>query len=152
MKFFTALLVAASVVAAQESGASFGPAVDSGSNAISAPNVNNGWQALGSVFDSSSNDGAVVAGNSGTTVSKGISNTANTNQITTNPLQSAVSGNTGLTNNGQGNQIGDLFAGGFPGGFVGGFPGSFGPHGFAKRGGYGGEPVGYGVPQPVDFP
>ncbi|KAJ1847266.1 hypothetical protein LPJ73_004297 [Coemansia sp. RSA 2703] len=117
MKFFAAILVAATAVVAQQIGSEEGPSVSSGPTAVSNPNVNNGWQAQNSLFDSGHKGGNVFQDLVGNTFSDSVSNTATNDNNFVNPSQTKVSGNTGATTNGEGNHIGDVFSQGF-GGFA----------------------------------
>ncbi|KAJ1802775.1 hypothetical protein LPJ56_006078 [Coemansia sp. RSA 2599] len=111
MKFFTAILVAATTVIAQQVGSEDGPSVSSGPAAVSNPNVNNGWQAQNSLFNTGSDGGNIFENLSGNSFSKSIGNSATNDNNFINPSQTRVSGNTGLTTNGEGNHIGDVFTG-----------------------------------------
>ncbi|KAJ2699442.1 hypothetical protein FB645_005323 [Coemansia sp. IMI 203386] len=122
MKFFAAVLVAATTVIAQQIGSEEGPAVSSGPAAVSNPNVNNGWQAQNSLFNSGSDGGNIFENLAGNSFSKSIGNTATNDNNFINPSQTRVAGNTGSTTNGEGNHIGDVFSDAGHGGF-GGFGG-----------------------------
>ncbi|KAJ2858151.1 hypothetical protein J3B02_000491 [Coemansia erecta] len=111
MKFFAAILVAATTAIAQQVGSEEGPSVSSGPSAVSNPNVNNGWQSQNSLFNSGSDGGNVFENLSGNSFSKSIGNTAVNDNNFINPSQTRVSGNTGSTTNGEGNHIGDVFTG-----------------------------------------
>ncbi|KAJ2714317.1 hypothetical protein H4R19_001792 [Coemansia spiralis] len=107
MRTFSAILLAASAVLAQEIGFSGGGSVSSGSNAISNPNINTGVQ-----FDSSlivghgSNDlFNNVVGSSFTNIN---SNTAIKANPVNNPSRTSVSGNDGWTANGDANALGPV--------------------------------------------
>ncbi|KAJ2093842.1 hypothetical protein GGI09_005735 [Coemansia sp. S100] len=118
MRTYTAIAFAASAVLAQEIGFSGGSSISSGSNAVSNPNVNNGWQADSSLF-SSGGSGAPstfnnVAGSSFTSVN---SNAAFKDNLVNNPSASFVKGNDGWTANGNQNAMGpvqNLFGGAVP--------------------------------------
>ncbi|KAJ2723484.1 hypothetical protein GGI07_002608 [Coemansia sp. Benny D115] len=146
MKFFTAIIVAATAVVAQQIGSEEGPSVASGPSAVSNPNVNNGWQAQNSLFNSGSDGGNVFEHLTGNTFNKAVSNSATNDNNFVNPSQVHVSGNTGPTTNGEGNHIGDVFSDGFRG--FGGFGGFhkrdavFNNYGFGH--GYAGYPAVYG--------
>ncbi|KAJ2850987.1 hypothetical protein GGI22_005317 [Coemansia erecta] len=60
MKYIAALLVAATAVVAQQQESNQGPNISTGSNAISNPNVNNGFQAQGSFIDGSDSGGNTI--------------------------------------------------------------------------------------------
>ncbi|KAJ1890210.1 hypothetical protein LPJ81_005981, partial [Coemansia sp. IMI 209127] len=60
MKFIATLLIAATAVLAQQQVSNQGPNVSTGSNAISNPNVNNGFQAQGSFIDGSDSGGNTI--------------------------------------------------------------------------------------------
>ncbi|KAJ2461311.1 hypothetical protein GGF42_000275 [Coemansia sp. RSA 2424] len=118
MRTFTAIAFAASAALAQEVGFSGGSSISSGSNAISNPNVNNGWQADSSLF-ASGGSGAPstfnnVAGSSFTSVN---SNAAFKDNLINNPSATFVKGNDGWTANGNQNSLGpvqNLFGGAVP--------------------------------------
>ncbi|KAJ2863463.1 hypothetical protein GGH94_003588 [Coemansia aciculifera] len=118
MRTYTAIAFAASAVFAQEIGFSGGSSISSGSNAVSNPNVNNGWQADSSLF-SSGGSGAPstfnnIAGSSFTSVN---SNAAFKDNILNNPSATFVKGNDGWTANGNQNAMGpvqNLFGGAVP--------------------------------------
>ncbi|KAJ1949120.1 hypothetical protein FBU59_001285, partial [Linderina macrospora] len=116
------LAIASATVLAQEIGATDGPSIVSGSNAISSPNINNGWQAEGSFFSGgNSGQGSLfnnVAGSSFSTVN---SNSLFKGNIVNNPSSSSVSGNDGWTANGDANKLGPVQ--------------NFFGHGFARRSG-----------------
>ncbi|KAJ2508033.1 hypothetical protein GGI11_006193 [Coemansia sp. RSA 2049] len=114
MKFIAALVVAATAVLAQQQEGNQGPNLSEGPSAVSNPNVNNGWQAQGSFFDSSESGGNQISGEVGNSFNHQASNSAIMDSNFINPSKSSVSGNTGDTANGEGNSIGDFFgAGGF---------------------------------------
>ncbi|KAJ2800892.1 hypothetical protein H4R20_003888 [Coemansia guatemalensis] len=107
-----ALFAVFGLVASQEVGFSGGANVVDGPNAISNPNVNNGWQADSSLFagsGSNSNGGSSVFndvfGSSFTNIN---SNTAIKDNIVNNPSVDFVSGNSGWTANGDRNQLGPV--------------------------------------------
>ncbi|KAJ2328477.1 hypothetical protein IWW51_001182 [Coemansia sp. RSA 2702] len=108
MRAFTAIIFASSAVLAQEVGFTGGADVVSGSNAISNPNVNNGWQSDSSLFAS---DGAGastfnnVVGSSFTGIN---SNTAIKDNLANNPSFTGVKGNDGWTANGDANALGPV--------------------------------------------
>ncbi|KAJ2016513.1 hypothetical protein H4218_002774 [Coemansia sp. IMI 209128] len=118
MRTYTAIAVAASAALAQEIGFSGAPSISSGSNAISNPNVNNGWQSDSSLF-SSGGSGAPstfsnVAGSSFTSVN---SNAAFKDNLVNNPSATFIKGNDGWTANGNQNAMGpvqNLFGGAVP--------------------------------------
>ncbi|KAJ2834058.1 hypothetical protein J3B01_004145 [Coemansia erecta] len=108
MRTFTAIIFASSAVLAQEIGFSGGADVVSGSNAISNPNVNNGWQADSSLFASEGTGASTfnnVAGSSFTSVN---ANTASKDNILNNPSLTSVKGNSGWTANGDANALGPV--------------------------------------------
>ncbi|KAI9499830.1 hypothetical protein GGI25_005572 [Coemansia spiralis] len=111
MKFFAALVVAATAVLAQQQEGNQGPNISEGPSAVSNPNVNNGFQAQGSFLDSSSSGGNKISGEVGGSFNHEASNSAILDSNFINPSQSSVSGNKGNTANGEGNHIGDLFEG-----------------------------------------
>ncbi|KAJ2084383.1 hypothetical protein H4R24_000013 [Coemansia sp. RSA 988] len=100
------------LVASQEIGVSGGANVVDGPNAISNPNVNNGWQADSSLFtgSGSNSDGGpnVFNGVSGSSFTNINSNTAIKDNIVNNPSTDFVSGNSGWTANGDRNQLGPV--------------------------------------------
>ncbi|KAJ2001434.1 hypothetical protein H4R26_004137 [Coemansia thaxteri] len=116
MQIFATLVVAATAVLAQQIGSEQGPSVSSGEVALSNPNVNNGWQSQNSLINNGQDGGNVFHGLQGNTFNTGFSNSAISDSNFINPSQSHVAGNSGATTNGQGNFIGDFFAGG-PAGF-----------------------------------
>ncbi|KAJ2328985.1 hypothetical protein IWW51_000885, partial [Coemansia sp. RSA 2702] len=107
----TAIFASIALVAAQEIGFTDGDSVVAGPNAISNPNVNNGWQADSSLFDSAGGAGAApqvfndVVGSSFTKIN---SNTAIKDNLVNNPSASFVKGNDGWTANGDRNQLGPV--------------------------------------------
>ncbi|KAJ1646308.1 hypothetical protein J3B02_006289 [Coemansia erecta] len=109
MRSFTAIVFAASAVLAQEIGFSGGPSVSSGTNGISNPNVNNGWQSDSSLFSGGESAGVNtfnnVAGSSFTNVN---ANSAVKDNIINNPSFAAVKGNNGWTANGDANNLGPV--------------------------------------------
>ncbi|KAJ2489581.1 hypothetical protein IWW37_003861 [Coemansia sp. RSA 2050] len=111
MQIFATLVVAATAVLAQQIGSEEGPSVSNGPVALSNPNVNNGWQAQNSLINSGTDGGNVFENLSGNTFSKSLSNFAMSDNNFINPSQTKVSGNSGSTTNGEGNMIGDFFAG-----------------------------------------
>ncbi|KAJ2724707.1 hypothetical protein GGI07_001760 [Coemansia sp. Benny D115] len=112
-----AILAIASLAAAQEIGFTQGTNVANGPNAISNPNVNNGWQADSSLFSGDfggSPNGASghqenvfndIIGSSFTRIN---SNTAFKDNIVNNPSAISVSGNDGWSANGDGNKLGPV--------------------------------------------
>ncbi|KAI8326464.1 hypothetical protein GQ54DRAFT_267736, partial [Martensiomyces pterosporus] len=110
MRTFAALLVAASATAlAQEIGFSGGSNAVTGSNAISNPNVNNGWQSDSSLFASGSGESGSLFNNVvGSSFSTVNSNSAVKDNIINNPTQSHVQGNEGWTANGDSNNLGPV--------------------------------------------
>ncbi|KAJ2812342.1 hypothetical protein H4S07_001464 [Coemansia furcata] len=118
MRTYTALAFAASAALAQEIGFSGAPSISSGSNAISNPNINNGWQSDSSLFSSGGsgtpNTFSNVAGSSFTNVN---SNAAFKDNLVNNPSSTFVKGNDGWTANGNQNAMGpvqNLFGGAVP--------------------------------------
>ncbi|KAJ1880849.1 hypothetical protein H4R99_007059 [Coemansia sp. RSA 1722] len=109
MRSFSAIVFAASAVLGQEIGFASGPSVSSGSNAVSNPNVNNGWQSDSSLFSSGEGAGVNtfnnVAGSSFTNVN---ANSAIKDNIINNPSFAAVKGNDGWTANGDSNNLGPV--------------------------------------------
>ncbi|KAI9501851.1 hypothetical protein GGI25_000265 [Coemansia spiralis] len=111
MRTFTAIFVAASTVLGQEIGFSGGDNLSTGTNAISNPNVNNGWQADSSLFA-----GAPVSGSGVTTFNDVVgssftnvnSNTAIKDNLVNNPSATLVKGNDGWTANGDHNSLGPV--------------------------------------------
>ncbi|KAJ1951732.1 hypothetical protein GGI12_006413 [Dipsacomyces acuminosporus] len=110
MRTFAALLVAASATLAQEVGVTGGPNVASGTNGISAPNVNSGWEADSSAFvgGSSAAPAGVLNNVAGSTFTSVNSNSAVKNNIINNPSQTHVKGNDGWTANGDANNLGPV--------------------------------------------
>ncbi|KAJ2559357.1 hypothetical protein EV175_000386 [Coemansia sp. RSA 1933] len=109
MKFFATLLIAAAtVVLAQQQEGNQGPNASSGSNAVTNPNENNGFQAQGSFFDGSTSGGNDITG----AVDGSFNHGANNNDIQdsnfVNPSKNSISGNQGDTANGEANNIGDF--------------------------------------------
>ncbi|KAJ2741769.1 hypothetical protein GGI20_004954 [Coemansia sp. BCRC 34301] len=109
MRAFTALIVSTVAVAAQEIGFTGGPSVASGTSAINAPNVNNGWQADSSLF--TSGDG--TAPNSFNGVFNSHFTSVNSNlavgdNLLNNPGITRVVGNNGWTANGANNVMGPV--------------------------------------------
>ncbi|ORX66222.1 hypothetical protein DL89DRAFT_270396 [Linderina pennispora] len=105
----TALAIASPVHRRQQVGSAQGDAIDTGANAISSPNINEGTQVEDSIIDNSSDAGSTSAGNFGTSVTKVNSNSVNKGNIVVNPSTTTTSGNTGTTVDGFGNQVGDDF-------------------------------------------
>ncbi|KAJ2146231.1 hypothetical protein IW136_000666 [Coemansia sp. RSA 678] len=141
MKFFATIALAATVAVAQQIGSSGGPSVSDGEAAVSHPNINNGLQLQNSLADSSDKGGNFFHGLEGNTFTDALSNTGISDNNMVNPSNDHVSGNSGPTTNGHGNQIGDIV------------------HGLAGFGGFGGQfrrrdvefnnfgaPVGFAVP------
>ncbi|KAJ2402272.1 hypothetical protein GGI23_000834 [Coemansia sp. RSA 2559] len=108
MKFFATLLIAATAVLAQQQESNQGPNASSGSNAVSNPNENNGFQAQGSFFDGSQSGDNVIDGQVGESFNHGASNQAILDSNFVNPSQNSVSGNKGDSANGEANNIGDF--------------------------------------------
>ncbi|KAJ2554005.1 hypothetical protein EV175_002739 [Coemansia sp. RSA 1933] len=150
MKFFAALVVATTAVLAQQQEGNQGPNLSEGPSAVSNPNVNNGWQAQGSFFDSSSSGHNDISGEVGNSFNHQASNSAIMDSNFINPSKSSISGNVGDTANGEGNAIGDIFgAGGF-------FKrdavlNNFGGFGGRAYGGHYGAPVAYAAPHPIAY-
>ncbi|KAJ2077578.1 hypothetical protein H4R24_005050 [Coemansia sp. RSA 988] len=111
MKFFATLALAATAVVAQQVGSDGGPTIADGPSAVSHPNINNAQQAQNSLIDGSDKGGNVFQGLSGNTFSDATKNFGLSDSNFVNPSQSSVSGNSGPTTNGAGNQIGDIFSG-----------------------------------------
>ncbi|KAJ2882695.1 hypothetical protein IWW38_005625 [Coemansia aciculifera] len=117
MRAFTALIVSTVAVAAQEIGFTGGPSVASGTSAINAPNVNNGWQADSSLF--ASGDSAAPNTFNGVFNSHFTSinsNLAASDNLLNNPGLVMVGGNSGWTANGANNVMGPVqndFSGAF---------------------------------------
>ncbi|KAJ2817076.1 hypothetical protein IWW50_006286 [Coemansia erecta] len=111
MHVATAILAVVSLAAAQEIGFTDGDSVVAGPNAISNPNVNNGWQADSSLFAGSGGAGQGpevfnnIAGSSFTHIN---SNTAFKDNLVNNPSTTFVSGNDGWSANGDRNQLGPV--------------------------------------------
>ncbi|KAJ2723483.1 hypothetical protein GGI07_002607 [Coemansia sp. Benny D115] len=126
MQIYATLLVAASVVLGQQIGSDGGPAVSNGENAISNPNVNNGWQSQNSLFNTGDSGSNVFSGLKDNTFNSAVSNSATNDNNFVNPSQSHVTGNNGATTNGEANHIGDVFTGGH----------GFAPVGVAGFGGF----------------
>ncbi|KAJ2508032.1 hypothetical protein GGI11_006192 [Coemansia sp. RSA 2049] len=131
MKLYTAIfLLAAAVAYAQQQDSNQGPNLSEGSNAVSNPNENNGWQAQGSFFDGSQS-GANNIGPHGS-VKDSFNHQAENQAILdsnfVNPSKFDITGNKGDTANGQNNKLGDIFAAaGLP-------PPPAGPHPVVRRG------------------
>ncbi|KAJ2002144.1 hypothetical protein GGI04_002549 [Coemansia thaxteri] len=118
MRTFTAIAFAASAALAQEIGFTGAPSISSGTNGVSNPNVNNGWQSDSSLFSSGGsgtpNTFNNVVGSSFTSVN---SNTAIKDNILNNPSSTLVRGNDGWTANGNSNALGpaqNFFGGAIP--------------------------------------
>ncbi|KAJ1896567.1 hypothetical protein LPJ81_004713 [Coemansia sp. IMI 209127] len=165
MKFFAALLVAATAVLAQQQEGNQGPNLSEGPSAVSNPNVNNGNQFQGSFVDSSESGGNQISGEVGNSFNHQASNSAIMDSNFINPSKSSVSGNVGDTANGEGNSIGDFFgAGGFIrrdavlnnfggfGGFggYGGHGGHYAPVAYAPVA-YAPHPAVYEAPRPIAY-
>ncbi|KAJ2590299.1 hypothetical protein H4R99_007153, partial [Coemansia sp. RSA 1722] len=133
MQIFATLLIAASAVVAQQVGSSSDGKASTGPNAVTNPNVNNGWQAQNTLFNSANTGGNVFSGLQGNSFDHSVSNTAFNDNNAVNPSQAQVAGNSGDTANGANNHIGDVVPGssGFVG-FAGAVPGLY--PGFHKRG------------------
>ncbi|KAJ2595907.1 hypothetical protein EV177_008039 [Coemansia sp. RSA 1804] len=118
MRTVSALIAAASAVVAQEIGFSGGASFSDGTNAISNPNVNNGWQSDSSLISSGGTSASAgpttfndVVGSSFTNIN---ANTAIKDNLVNNPSVSQVKGNDGWTANGDSNALGpvqNLFGG-----------------------------------------
>ncbi|KAJ2831209.1 hypothetical protein J3B01_005440 [Coemansia erecta] len=121
MKFFATIALAATVAVAQQIGSSGGPSVSDGEAAVSHPNINNGLQLQNSLADSSDKGGNFFHNLQGNTFTDALSNTGISDNNMVNPSNNHVSGNSGATTNGEGNQIGDIV------------------HGLAGFGGFGGQ-------------
>ncbi|KAJ2526307.1 hypothetical protein IWW43_006422 [Coemansia sp. RSA 1935] len=111
----TAILAIVSLAAAQEVGFTDGDSIVAGPNAISNPNVNNGWQADSSLFAGSGSSGG--SSNSGPQLFNDIvgssftkinSNTAFKDNLVNNPSVTFGSGNDGWTANGDRNELGPV--------------------------------------------
>ncbi|KAJ2724710.1 hypothetical protein GGI07_001763 [Coemansia sp. Benny D115] len=111
MRSFTAIAFVATTTAVigQEIGFSGGSSISSGTNAVSNPNVNNGWQSDSSLFSSGEGAGVNtfnnVAGSSFTNVN---ANAAFKDNILNNPSITSVKGNSGWTANGDANELGPV--------------------------------------------
>ncbi|KAJ2497856.1 hypothetical protein GGH96_004774 [Coemansia sp. RSA 1972] len=108
MKLFATLSLAATAAVAQQVGSSSGPSVSDGEAAVSHPNINNGLQLQNSLADSSNKGGNVFHNLEGNTFTDALSNTGLSDNNFVNPSSDNVSGNSGATTNGHGNQIGDI--------------------------------------------
>ncbi|KAJ1765963.1 hypothetical protein LPJ54_005285, partial [Coemansia sp. RSA 1824] len=111
----TAILAIVSLAAAQEVGFTDGDSIVAGPNAISNPNVNNGWQADSSLFagsgssSGSSNSGPQLFNDIvGSSFTKINSNTAFKDNLVNNPSVTFGSGNDGWTANGDRNELGPV--------------------------------------------
>ncbi|KAJ2803535.1 hypothetical protein H4R20_002856 [Coemansia guatemalensis] len=111
MKFFATLALAVTAVVAQQIGSDGGPTVADGPSAVSNPNINNGQQAQNSLVDGSDKGGNVFQGLSGNTFTDSTTNFGLSDSNFINPSKTSVSGNSGATTNGAGNQIGDILSG-----------------------------------------
>ncbi|KAJ1665185.1 hypothetical protein IWW47_002743 [Coemansia sp. RSA 2052] len=109
MRAFTALIVSTVAVAAQEIGFTGGPSIASGTSAINAPNVNNGWQADSSLF-ASGNSAAPNTFNGvfNSHFTNINSNLAAGDNLLNNPGLAKVAGNSGWTANGANNVMGPV--------------------------------------------
>ncbi|KAJ1954322.1 hypothetical protein GGI12_005814 [Dipsacomyces acuminosporus] len=103
MRSFATLLIAVSIVAAQQVGSSLGSLASTGSTGLSSTNVNNGVQWQNSAASIGSDGGSVLSGITGSSFSKVISNSATTGNNFINPVQVHT----------QGNSIGDVLNDGF---------------------------------------
>ncbi|KAJ1745678.1 hypothetical protein LPJ58_006032 [Coemansia sp. RSA 1591] len=121
MKFFATIALAATAAVAQQIGSNGGPSVSDGEAAVSHPNINNGLQLQNSLADSSDKGGNFFHNLEGNTFTDALSNTGISDNNMVNPSNNHVSGNSGATTNGEGNQIGDIV------------------HGLAGFGGFGGQ-------------
>ncbi|KAJ2269986.1 hypothetical protein EV176_004432 [Coemansia sp. RSA 451] len=121
MKFFATIALAATAAVAQQIGSNGGPSVSDGEAAVSHPNINNGLQLQNSLADSSDKGGNFFHNLQGNTFTDALSNTGISDNNMVNPSNNHVSGNSGATTNGEGNQIGDIV------------------HGLAGFGGFGGQ-------------
>ncbi|PIA14137.1 hypothetical protein COEREDRAFT_82963 [Coemansia reversa NRRL 1564] len=110
MKIFATLAIAASVAIAQQVGSDQAGTFADGPSAVSHPNVNNGQQAQNSLLTGGSKGGNVFSGLNGNTFADSASNVGISDNNMVNPSQNVVSGNTGPSTNGEGNQIGDIIA------------------------------------------
>ncbi|KAJ2163202.1 hypothetical protein GGF46_000132 [Coemansia sp. RSA 552] len=112
MRSFAAVILASSAVLAQEIGFSGGADVVDGPNAISNPNINNGWQADSSLF--AGGNGAAAAGPDvfnnvfGSSFTNVNSNAAAKDNIVNNPSFTHVKGNDGWSANGDANALGPV--------------------------------------------
>ncbi|KAJ2780606.1 hypothetical protein H4R18_003362 [Coemansia javaensis] len=106
MKIFTAILLFASAVAAQEIAGSGGEVIADGPAAVSDTNINSGTQSTNSLFDNSSKGGNTLDHLNNNSFKESTSNTGVSNNNIVNPSSSGVSGNTGNTANGHGNKVG----------------------------------------------
>ncbi|KAJ2478643.1 hypothetical protein IWW56_003590 [Coemansia sp. RSA 2131] len=108
----TAILAIVSLAVAQEVGFTDGDSIVAGPNAISNPNVNNGWQADSSLFagsGGSSNSAPQVFNDVvGSSFTKINSNTAFKDNLVNNPSVTFGSGNDGWTANGDRNELGPV--------------------------------------------
>ncbi|KAJ2163199.1 hypothetical protein GGF46_000129 [Coemansia sp. RSA 552] len=108
MRAFTTIILASSAVLAQEIGFSDGPSVVGGSNAISNPNVNNGWQADSSLFVSEGSGASTFNNVAGSAFTNINSNVASKDNLLNNPSITSVKGNDGWTANGDANALGPV--------------------------------------------
>ncbi|KAJ2448403.1 hypothetical protein EV183_005452 [Coemansia sp. RSA 2336] len=110
----TAIFTIFALASAQEVGFTDGDSVVAGPNAISNPNVNNGWQADSSLFANTGAAGGAAGGPQvfndvvGSSFTHVNSNTAIKDNLVNNPSASFVSGNDGWTANGDRNQLGPV--------------------------------------------
>ncbi|KAJ2506879.1 hypothetical protein GGI11_006526 [Coemansia sp. RSA 2049] len=111
MKFFATLFIGAAAVLAQQQENNQGPNASTGPNAVSNPNVNNGFQAQGSLFDGSVSGGNAIDGIADGSFNHGASNEAVLDSNFVNPSENKISGNRGETANGANNQLGDFVQG-----------------------------------------
>ncbi|KAJ1746005.1 hypothetical protein LPJ58_005867, partial [Coemansia sp. RSA 1591] len=141
--FFATIALAATAAVAQQIGSNGGPSVSDGEAAVSHPNINNGLQLQNSLADSSDKGGNFFHNLQGNTFTDALSNTGISDNNMVNPSNNHVSGNSGATTNGEGNQIGDIVHGlaGF-----GGFGGQFRRRDLVFNNG--GAPVGFANPNP----
>ncbi|KAJ2612938.1 hypothetical protein H4S08_002473 [Coemansia sp. RSA 1365] len=110
MKFFATLAIVASVAVAQQVGSDQGGTFASNPSAVSHPNINNAEQAQNSLITGGSKGGNVFSGLKDNTFIDSASNVGISDNNMINPSQNVVSGNTGPSTNGEGNQIGDIIA------------------------------------------
>ncbi|KAJ2657987.1 hypothetical protein IWW48_004245 [Coemansia sp. RSA 1200] len=112
MKFFVTILVAATAVLAQQQEGNQGPNLSNGPSAVDNANINSGWQAQGSFFDGSKSGENQISGHVDGSFNHQASNSAIQDSNFVNPSESTLTGNTGDSANGHGNNIGDFIAGG----------------------------------------